>query len=167
MVEIRRRPDGTPLRVLAAIAYATSPATLTVSQITAVRQVLTRLAARGEIIAQPGLAGVKLWRTTAAAAADPERRRREAEAKAKAERMRTDNERHRQYARWRAQQRPQSPRSAAAEIARRAIFKRAAKLLGMLGSPHDGERLAAARALEALRRRHKIDWTDLLVPHGP
>jgi hypothetical protein len=78
--ELERRPDGTPLRVLVAMAYAVSPAALTASQLTAVRQVLTRLAARGEIAAKPALGGAKLWHTRAAD--DDEAARSDAEAEA-------------------------------------------------------------------------------------
>jgi hypothetical protein len=39
---------------------------------------------------------------------------------------------------------------------------RLAKILGMLGSQHEGERLAAAAAAEALRKELGANWADLL-----
>ena len=45
---------------------------------------------------------------------------------------------------------------------------RLAGILGMLGSNHDGEAVAAARAAERLRRELGTTWQDLLVPpSGP
>jgi hypothetical protein len=38
------------------------------------------------------------------------------------------------------------------------------RVLGMLGSEHDGEVLAAARAAEVLRRRMGAQWDELLTP---
>jgi len=40
--------------------------------------------------------------------------------------------------------------------------ERLASILGMLGSAHDGEILAAARAAEAERKRLGATWRDLL-----
>lgn len=40
--------------------------------------------------------------------------------------------------------------------------KRLAKLLGMLGSAHQGEIVAAARAIEAERKRLGLSWTQIL-----
>ena len=37
------------------------------------------------------------------------------------------------------------------------------KLLGMIGSPHDGEALAAARKADALVRRAGLTWPDVLA----
>jgi hypothetical protein len=42
--------------------------------------------------------------------------------------------------------------------------ERLAKLLGMLGSSHDGEVLNAARAAEQLRRKANLTWDDILKP---
>jgi hypothetical protein len=42
--------------------------------------------------------------------------------------------------------------------------ERLGKLLGMLGSEHDGEVVAAARAAEELRRRAKLTWPQILEP---
>jgi hypothetical protein len=42
---------------------------------------------------------------------------------------------------------------------------RLAAVLGMLGSAHDGEALAAARMAERMRRQAGLAWPDLLV--GP
>jgi hypothetical protein len=41
---------------------------------------------------------------------------------------------------------------------------RLAKLLGMLGSDHDGEILAAARQAERLRSEARLTWADILAP---
>jgi hypothetical protein len=38
-----------------------------------------------------------------------------------------------------------------------------AAVLGMLGSDHDGEALAAARMAERIRRRMGVQWDDLLI----
>jgi hypothetical protein len=43
---------------------------------------------------------------------------------------------------------------------------RAVKLLGMLGSAHDGEIASAGRAVEKLRRAAKVTWADILAPRG-
>lgn len=40
--------------------------------------------------------------------------------------------------------------------------RRLAKILGMLGSEHDGEVLAAARQLEALRRKRGMTWGQMI-----
>src|SRR6266851_9188673 len=42
--------------------------------------------------------------------------------------------------------------------------KRLVKLLGLLGSPHGGEALAAARAAERLLRGAGVSWADVLQP---
>ncbi len=42
-----------------------------------------------------------------------------------------------------------------------------AAVLGMLGSAHEGEILAAARQAERLRRQAGTTWGDLLVPRLP
>lgn len=159
--DISQRPAGTPLRVLAAMAYATSPGALTASQITGARQVLSRLAGRGEIVAWPGLGGTKLWRTRDAADADARRR----DAENEAERGRADERRRQQYStgaqqRGAGSRRPLPPQGAA----RQATLTRIAKLIGMLGSAHDGERQAAATALEKLRQTLGGDWVDFLAP---
>lgn len=39
---------------------------------------------------------------------------------------------------------------------------RLAAILGMLGSAHDGERLAAARQAEAMRRKLGLSWDEVL-----
>ena len=41
--------------------------------------------------------------------------------------------------------------------------ERLAKLLGMLGSHHDGEVLSAARLVEAERKRIGKTWADILL----
>jgi hypothetical protein len=41
---------------------------------------------------------------------------------------------------------------------------RLVKLLGMLGSAHDGEIAAAGRKAHALVRKHGLTWTDIIVP---
>jgi hypothetical protein len=43
--------------------------------------------------------------------------------------------------------------------------QRLARVLGMLGSTHDGEVLAAARLAEQLRARAGVTWTELLGAH--
>jgi hypothetical protein len=73
-------PNGTPLRVLAGIVYGAGPAALTAAQLTSARQVLGRLAGRGEAIADRVAGGVKLWRTVAAAKAESARREQERQA---------------------------------------------------------------------------------------
>jgi hypothetical protein len=42
------------------------------------------------------------------------------------------------------------------------IVERLVKLLGMLGSSHDGERAAAARKADALVREHGLVWSDVI-----
>jgi hypothetical protein len=40
------------------------------------------------------------------------------------------------------------------------------KLLGMLGSAHDGEALNAARKVNELVRRNGVAWADVIAPTG-
>jgi hypothetical protein len=40
------------------------------------------------------------------------------------------------------------------------------KVLGMLGSDHDGEVLSAARQAEAIRRNLRLTWDQLLTPEA-
>ena len=42
--------------------------------------------------------------------------------------------------------------------------KRLVKLLGLLGSEHDGEVVAAARLAERLRRSAGVSWSEMLQP---
>src|SRR5947207_668908 len=44
---------------------------------------------------------------------------------------------------------------------------RLAKLLGMLGSSHDGEALAAARRAERLRVDAGLTWAEIVIPRLP
>ena len=44
---------------------------------------------------------------------------------------------------------------------------RLAKLLGLLGSDHDGEVVAAARQVERLRADAGLTWPEILVPRLP
>jgi hypothetical protein len=44
---------------------------------------------------------------------------------------------------------------------------RLVKLLGLLGSDHDGEVLNAARQVERLRRDARLTWSDILAGAGP
>src|SRR5438046_480259 len=44
---------------------------------------------------------------------------------------------------------------------------RLAKLLGMLGSAHDGEALAAARQAERLRADAGLTWHEIVIPALP
>jgi hypothetical protein len=47
----------------------------------------------------------------------------------------------------------------------RAIDRdRLAKLLGMMGSTHDGEALAAARQAERLRAEAGLTWPEIIIP---
>src|SRR5690348_2846561 len=45
--------------------------------------------------------------------------------------------------------------------------ERLAKLLGLLGSNHDGEVLAAARQAERLRSAAGVTWADIISPTVP
>jgi len=45
--------------------------------------------------------------------------------------------------------------------------ERLAKLLGMLGSAHDGEVIAAARQAERLRQGAGLTWDDIVQPTLP
>ena len=45
--------------------------------------------------------------------------------------------------------------------------ERLARVLGMLGSAHDGEALAAARQAEHLRSEARLTWLDILIPALP
>ena len=40
--------------------------------------------------------------------------------------------------------------------------RRLARILGMLGSEHEGERQNAARQAEAFRKQHGLSWEDLI-----
>jgi hypothetical protein len=42
--------------------------------------------------------------------------------------------------------------------------ERLVKLLGMLGSEHEGERASAAKKADDLRKSLDLDWSDLIVP---
>src|SRR5262245_9013681 len=42
--------------------------------------------------------------------------------------------------------------------------ERLIKLLGMLGSAHDGERAAAGLKAHELIRRHGLQWSDIIAP---
>jgi hypothetical protein len=42
--------------------------------------------------------------------------------------------------------------------------ERLAAILGMMGSEHDGEALAAARMAERMRREAKTTWSKIVVP---
>ena len=44
---------------------------------------------------------------------------------------------------------------------------RLARVLGMLGSAHDGEALAAARQAERLRADAGLTWADIVIPRLP
>jgi hypothetical protein len=84
--ELERCPNGAPLRLLAAIAYGASPHALSKSQLTSVRQILSRLASRHQAVAlDERFDGVKLWYTAASARAEVCRRRQAAKLKAKAQ----------------------------------------------------------------------------------
>jgi hypothetical protein len=43
-----------------------------------------------------------------------------------------------------------------------ALMRKLAKVLGMLGSDHEGERAAAARRAEALRKKLGVAWDDIV-----
>ena len=45
--------------------------------------------------------------------------------------------------------------------------ERLARVLGMLGSEHDGETLAAARAADMVRRQMGATWSELLTERPP
>lgn len=45
--------------------------------------------------------------------------------------------------------------------------ERLTRILGMLGSAHDGERAAAALHAEAFRRRHGMTWEELIRGPAP
>jgi hypothetical protein len=45
--------------------------------------------------------------------------------------------------------------------------ERLARILGMMGSDHDGEALAAARLAERLRREADATWSEIIVPTLP
>jgi hypothetical protein len=47
------------------------------------------------------------------------------------------------------------------------MIDRLAKLLGMLGSDHDGEVLNAARAADRLVRASGLRWPDIAMPAPP
>lgn len=42
--------------------------------------------------------------------------------------------------------------------------ERLSKILGMTGSAHDGEALAALRAANELLARHRVTWADVVMP---
>jgi hypothetical protein len=46
-------------------------------------------------------------------------------------------------------------------------LERLIKLLGMLGSSHDGERAAAGLKAHELLRRHGLTWSDVLLAAPP
>jgi hypothetical protein len=45
--------------------------------------------------------------------------------------------------------------------------ERLTKLLGMMGSQHDGEALAAARQAERLRAEAGLTWAEIVIPRLP
>jgi hypothetical protein len=49
-----------------------------------------------------------------------------------------------------------------AEVVTPADRRRLARILGMLGSEHAGERASAALQAEAFRKRHGMTWAELL-----
>ena len=58
--------------------------------------------------------------------------------------------------------------SAAAAIALPAEAReKLAKLLGLLGSDHPGERDAAGLAAHRLLQQHQLTWRDVLIPEQP
>jgi hypothetical protein len=114
-----------------------------------------------------GRAAPKLWFHSAATAARQTQAEDDSKAQAKRERERYWKQQRTRYQRYQqAHERWEAPSAAAADPTRAAILDRAAKLMGMLGSMHEGERLAAAQALETLRRRHDLDWVDFLATAG-
>jgi hypothetical protein len=148
-------PAGMALRTLAAGAYAVAPDAVTRAQLISVRQVLSRLKARGEIVDSAGPGGAKLWRTINAAEYDA-RRQAEEDARDRANQRRRERREARGWEDWlRRRVRVSDPEQ--------AILERAAKLMAMLGSDQPGERDNAARLLERLRQQHKLDWTDFLT----
>jgi hypothetical protein len=54
------------------------------------------------------------------------------------------------------------PRKPRPETPERIARAQIAKILGTMGSEHEGERLAAIRKAEALRRKLGVTWQDLI-----
>jgi hypothetical protein len=48
-----------------------------------------------------------------------------------------------------------------------AASERLARLLGMIGSAHDGEALNAARMADQLVRQRGLTWPDIITPTPP
>jgi hypothetical protein len=46
-------------------------------------------------------------------------------------------------------------------------LERLVKLLGLLGSAHDGERAAAGLKAHEFIRRHGLTWVDIIMPARP
>jgi hypothetical protein len=115
------------------------------------RRALRRLLA-ADLIFATGERPNRYGLTAADSAAQRDRRRRD---KRRAERER----RRRQQ--W---QEREEARIGEAARQQRTALSRLVRLLGMLGSDHDGEILAAAKAAEAERRRLELTWAEIIEP---
>ena len=114
-----------------------------VSDLVSVRRALYSLERKGLVIRREAPPGRSKWLWTLASAAKREARRQ------RRAREKTEGARRRKKFLERAD-------------AATATNARLAKLLGMLGSDHDGEVLSAARQVEAERRKLGKVWTEIL-----
>jgi hypothetical protein len=46
-----------------------------------------------------------------------------------------------------------------------AVVERLARICGMFGSDHDGERASAAAMADKILRQHGVTWPQILIPH--
>jgi hypothetical protein len=110
-----------------------------------INRALRKLARSGLIYEYDRLGPTKYW----ALVANKEKKRRRSREQARQERY--------EEALREAQRRAEAQRQKTDATAQLK------KVLGMLGSDHDGEVLTAARQAEAIRRKLKLTWDELLT----
>jgi hypothetical protein len=122
--------------------------------VVSVRRALRALAASG-LVAVRGMGSLKLWRGVEAAKREQQKQTRSRTAREREARRRA----HEDEA-WRETFREaRLRRRMAGDGSQRSQL---AKILGMLGSSHDGEVLSAARRVEKLRQKMGKTWGELL-----
>ena len=140
-----------PAQIAFEIAGRTEP---TVALAASVRRALTGLRKKGRLVSVMGdwmLAETWQWRREQRERGDELARRREtqepSEERAVDERTREDGEFDNQ-------------------IDYRVEGRRLSKILALLGSPHEGEVLNAARHAEQIRRRLRLSWEEMITLPG-
>lgn len=115
-----------------------------------IRRALAALRKRGVLLSQQDSEGVTLWTI-----AEKERRRQSQKRRRAEQKQKKWEQADREEAEW-LRELTKAREKAESEI------ERLAKLLGMLGSDHDGEVLNAARRAEEKRREMGKSWQELL-----